>query len=274
MKHFLLATKKLSALPSLATTVQHFSEQIFILKFVKNHCTVSLTNNHAYLCERRIACNLSDLSDNQIYLSSSLNNTNLKASNNYVLINKDDQNKSNNNDKNKKATLEQLLNLKQVLTDFLPRFLTDTHPYILYSPDLVFENFYFDPPKITVGLSQYALQLTVIRWKVNWKFSHAKLQLLKITHDEQEGTIKVRWRINGVRAAKTFFQPWKIKIWNVKETFKQNDNEENWIDGFSILYVRGDGIIYKHRIQRVIGQKEEEPVVANKKILPNVDLTT
>ncbi len=30
-----------------------------------------------------------------------------------------------------------------------------------------------------------------------------------------------------------------------------------WHDGFSILYVRGDGRIYKHTMQRVIANKDE-----------------
>ena len=47
-----------------------------------------------------------------------------------------------------------------------------------------------------------------------------------MTHDEKEGTIKIRWRINGVRAMRTFFQPWKIKVWKIKETIKENDTEE------------------------------------------------
>lgn len=52
--------------------------------------------------------------------------------------------------------------------------------------------------------------------------------------------------------------------------------KKSWFDGFSIFYVRGDGLIYKHRVQRVIGQKEEEVVKANKakKILTNVQVTT
>ena len=66
----------------------------------------------------------------------------------------------------------------------------------------------------------------IIRWKVNWKLTYAKTQILKITHDESDGTIKIRWRINGVRAMRTFFQPWKIKVWKINETIKENDTEE------------------------------------------------
>ena len=70
------------------------------------------------------------------------------------------------------------------------------------------------------------MQLLFVRFKVNWSLAYAKMQILKITHDEQEGTIKIRWRINGVRAMRTFFQPWKIKVWKIKETIKENEAQE------------------------------------------------
>lgn len=70
------------------------------------------------------------------------------------------------------------------------------------------------------------MQLLFVRFKVNWSLAYAKMQILKITHDEQEGTIKIRWRINGVRAMRTFFQPWKIKVWKIKETIKENESQE------------------------------------------------
>ncbi len=76
------------------------------------------------------------------------------------------------------------------------------------------------------GISTYAIQLLFVRFKVNWSLAYAKMQILKITHDEQEGTIKIRWRINGVRAMRTFFQPWKIKVWKIKETIKENESQE------------------------------------------------
>jgi hypothetical protein len=68
--------------------------------------------------------------------------------------------------------------------------------------------------------------VALIRFKVNWKLTYAKMHILKMTHDEKEGTIKIRWRINGVRAMRTFFQPWKIKVWKIKETIIENDTEE------------------------------------------------
>jgi hypothetical protein len=67
------------------------------------------------------------------------------------------------------------------------------------------------------GLTQYVFELVKIRWKINVKFSNAVIQLLKVTHDEDEGTVKVRWRMRGLRGMK-IFTPWKIKIWDLKDS--------------------------------------------------------
>ncbi len=70
------------------------------------------------------------------------------------------------------------------------------------------------------GVLAYSLQLATVRMRINWKFSTIKVDLLKITHDETDGTVQVRWRIGGISAFKTMFTPWRIKIWN-KQSLKQ-----------------------------------------------------
>ncbi len=106
--------------------------------------------------------------------------------------------------------------------------------------------------------------MTLIRWKVHWKFSYAKLEILKATCDEKEGSIKIRWRINAIRGMKSMIQPWKIKAWQVKNTIS---NESEWHDGFSVLYLRADGLIYKHRLERVMTNSEEDPDATDNKKL-------
>lgn len=174
-----------------------------------------------------------------------------------------DSSKDKNTDPNGKPPLEKLIKVKELLTTHLPKFFQETHMYALYTPDLIFENFYKEPGKITVGALPYAVQLTLLRWKVHWKFSYVKLELLKVTHDEKDGTIKVRWRINGVRGVKSMIQPWKIKVWEVKQTIKK---ESEWHDGFSVLYLRNDGLIYKHRMQRVMENNDELKNETEKKV--------
>lgn len=160
----------------------------------------------------------------------------------------------------RKPTLEKLLIVEEKMKLHLPKFLKETHPIGFYTPDVVFENLYWERPKITIGLTQYVFELVKIRWKINVKFSNAVIQLLKVTHDEEEGTVKIRWRMRGLRGMK-IFTPWKIKIWNLKDSV---NTEAEWHDGFSILYIRGDGRIWKHTLQRVIANKDETERDKNK----------
>jgi len=164
---------------------------------------------------------------------------------------------------NGKPTLEQLLLVEEIIKTHLPKFLKETHPYGAYINEVVFENLYNEEPKITVGALNYAIELTKLRFKINVKFTNAIIQILKITHDENEGTVKIRWRLRGLRAMK-IFTPWKIKIWNLKESFK---TEAEWHDGFSILYVRGDGRITKHTMQRVIANQDETETTEKNKLI-------
>lgn len=53
------------------------------------------------------------------------------------------------NDPFKKPSKEQLLLLREKLALHLPRFLVETHPYNLYTKDVVFENLYQEPGKIS-----------------------------------------------------------------------------------------------------------------------------
>jgi len=184
--------------------------------------------------------------------------------NHLTQISKDKSNDSEINDPNRKPKLEQLLNIEERMKLHLPKFLKEMHPYGLYTTDVIFENFYYsDPPKKTIGTLSYAIELLKIRWKISVKFSNAVIQILKITHDEDDGTVKIRWRLRGLRGMK-ILTPWKIKIWDLGESIK---SEAEWHDGFSILYIRGDGRIYKHILQRVIAQKDE--VSTDKKKLIN-----
>lgn len=185
--------------------------------------------------------------------------SNINSFNNSNIINRSYSTDTNSpresdNDPMRKPGLEQLLIVEEKMKEHLPRFLKETHPLGYYTPDVIFENLYFEQPKITIGISAYVFELLKLRWKINIKFSNAVIQLLKVTHSEEDGTVKIRWRMRGVRGMK-LFTPWKIKIWNLKESIK---TEAEWHDGFSILYVRGDARIYKHTLQRVIANEDEK----------------
>lgn len=55
------------------------------------------------------------------------------------------------------------------------------------------------------------------------KFAYIKLNVLKITIDPEDDTIKVRWRISGITGLKALFTLWRFKLWKMKEAL--NDSE-------------------------------------------------
>lgn len=195
-------------------------------------------------------------------------NTSLPTINNFTVLKH--YSTSNNTDEPekidpfKKPKLEQLLRVEEKMKDHIPKFLKETHPIGFYTPEVIFENLYYERPKITEGISAYVFELLKIRWKLNVKFSNAVIQILNIGHDEVDGTVKIRWRMRGLRGMK-IFTPWKIKLWNLKDSI---NSEAEWHDGFSILYVRGDGRIWKHTLQRVMTQEDE--TVKDKKTTKNL----
>lgn len=58
--------------------------------------------------------------------------------------------KGTDNDPMRKPTLEHLLTVEERMKQHLPRFLKETHPIGLYTPDVVFENLYYETPKTTM----------------------------------------------------------------------------------------------------------------------------
>lgn len=49
---------------------------------------------------------------------------------------------------------------------------------------------------------------------------------------------------------------WKYKIWNLKDTAFKDCN--SWYEGFSIFYVKGDGLIHKHVILKMQPDEDHE----------------
>lgn len=250
---------------------------IFPIKHLKLVASLNYKNLSNVCGSMLIPNTLADSQNKQIHTNNSnfllYTRSEINAQN-YSTEASNDLNKNSNEVKKKdpfrKPTLEQMLVVQEKLTKHLPNFLKETHPYSLYTPDVIFENFYNEQEKITTGALNYALELLKLRWKINIKFGNAAIHILKIGHDEDDGTIKIRWRLKGVRGSKMFTSPWKIKIWNISESIK---SEAEWHDGFSILYLRGDGLIYKHRLQRVIANKDET-VSGKKNLTVNLNVGT
>lgn len=61
----------------------------------------------------------------------------------------------------------------------------------------------------------------MIRLKAHAKYSFIKANLIKVTYDENDSTVQVRWRIAGVSGFKSLFKPWKLRIWKLKESIRE-----------------------------------------------------
>lgn len=221
---------------------------------------------------------------NELLLKSLRNSANRVQSNPKILANdydEDDEDKKlakykkenieNSNDPFKKPSRETLVLTKEKLVYHLLNFLHDKHPNDMYTQDVIFENFYTNPQTITVGLMKYIAQLKVVKFKIKLFNAYSKVDILKATIDENDSSIKIRWRLRSVRRAMSYYQLFKARSWSLKYLLKIN---ENWNDGFSVFYLRNDGLIYKHTVQKVVPKNDEEyDIVKNPyKNLQNLDV--
>ncbi|CAF2517619.1 unnamed protein product [Rotaria sp. Silwood2] len=157
---------------------------------------------------------------------------------------------------NDKPTFEHLDYIEKQLKQILPEFCKRMHPYALYTADMIFENYYQDTPKIIKGVGSYALSLFWIRLKLNFKLMNLTIHLLKTTIDEESNCVKIRWRISGL-TNKSFVGI--LKGWKQPKDVAGNIRDYvEYIDGLSTFYVRGDGRIYNHRVDRVTIPENDE----------------
>lgn len=157
------------------------------------------------------------------------------------------------NDPTGKPSDEQLERIYLKLSNILPKFFTQTHDYSLYHPQLVFYN---NIRGVTThGVGPYIRQLSFLRLIGHFKFAYVKMDILKVTKHQEDGTIRVRWRIRGVSGLKVFLQFWKFRLWDYKTV---KEKEVVWYDGFSTFYVGNDGLIHKHVCDKMMPDEHKE----------------
>lgn len=151
-----------------------------------------------------------------------------------------------------RPTSEQLFRVYNVLEKSLPALFIKPHDYSIYHPNLIFENNIRGTR--TVGIYHYVKQVALLRTLGHFKFAYVKLEVIKMTKHEEDGTIRVRWRIVGISGLRIFLTFWRFRIWKLKEEI--TENQEMWYDGFSTFYVGGDGLISKHVVDKVMPDDE------------------
>ncbi|KAI3384694.1 hypothetical protein SNEBB_000660 [Seison nebaliae] len=166
------------------------------------------------------------------------------------------------------VTLSQLRYIEQFLTPHIPKFFAEYHPYVMYRKDVIFENhFNPDQPIIYKGVSSYVMQLTKYRLISHARYGFVRLKVVNAMDlNEENGTVGIRWRAEGIRNSTIFFKPWTIKFWQLKsENHDSLKNAMEWIDGRSTLFVDGTScLIYKHVLDRIdIDREEDEKPLAD-----------
>ncbi|KAK7074412.1 hypothetical protein SK128_024189 [Halocaridina rubra] len=154
-----------------------------------------------------------------------------------------------------KPSIEQLSHVYDVLAETLPKLFKEPINYRIYHQQIVFENRIRG--KVTVGLLPYVRQVMLLRTVGHLKFSYIKFEILKITKHPEDGTVRIRWQIQGLSVLKAMFQFWKFKLWNWKSLSEQM---ESWYDGYSTFYVGGDGLVHKHVADSMMPDKEQTVV--------------
>ncbi|XP_050305890.1 uncharacterized protein C6orf136 homolog [Anthonomus grandis grandis] len=157
---------------------------------------------------------------------------------------------------------EKLLHVYNILADSLPNLFIKPLDYTIYHPNMVFEDNIRNVK--TVGLLPYVKQVALLRTIGHIKFAFVKFDVLKITQHPEDGTVRVRWRIRGLKALKVMLQFWKYKLWNWKGML---DQCEDWYDGYSTFVVNSDGLVVRHVADKMMPDSD------NVSISNNGDLT-
>lgn len=97
-------------------------------------------------------------------------------------------------------------------------------------------------------------QIALFRIWGHLRYAHIRIEILKGTVHEEDGTIRVRWRLKGIGGIRAILTFWRFKIWKIRQSA---DEESSWLDGFSIFYVKGDGLIHKHVADRMMREEEK-----------------
>lgn len=162
-------------------------------------------------------------------------------------------------DSHDKPSPEKLEHVFRILRDNVPKLFIQPMDYSIYHPDVVFENNIRGTR--TIGLYPYVKQIGLLRTVGHIKYAYVKMEVLKITKHPEDSTVKIRWRVRGISGLKVMLLFWKYKIWDINELF---DKTESWYDGFSTIYVNGEGQVVKHVADKMM--PDSDTVVQQSKI--------
>ena len=105
----------------------------------------------------------------------------------------------------------------------MPKFFTDPHNFRLYNKGIIFEDNIRNVR--TVGLNRYAWQITLVKMGAHLKYGRLSFQVLKITSHVEDGTVRVRWRIETFPGNQIVLAFWKVNLFNFKKSLDQHKDK-------------------------------------------------
>jgi len=106
-----------------------------------------------------------------------------------------------------------------------------------------------------VGLEKYMLLINMLRLLAHIRFVYVRMSLLSLTKEEEEGVIKVRWRVVGLGFGRMLLRYFPDRLW---EKGNMERMSPCYLDGYSTFYLDSNSKIYQHTVDRVMEDKEKE----------------
>ena len=141
------------------------------------------------------------------------------------------------------SQLYELMNYFQEKTPKL--FSNQGWTYDKCSERIVFQNMMFSTETSTKR--SYIFQINLLKMIMKLIFETPELSIVRITKNHLDGTIHVRWQIQGT--------PWWLKMHSL---FYENHRQYiRYVDGFSMFYVKSDGLYHKHILMKMTPLRNE-----------------
>ncbi|XP_005104721.2 uncharacterized protein LOC101856596 [Aplysia californica] len=148
---------------------------------------------------------------------------------------------------------EQMHNVKEKLEALVTNLFKGRHDYGILHKQVILENNLFGDNKVSRGVTAYAMELLKLRFRIHVRYSSTAMEIMNVTSLEQSGVIRIHWRLKGVSQIQV------LKFWRLfqsKNTILKEDWE--WLEAFSYFHIGKDGLVHKHRIDRMMPDNERE----------------
>lgn len=147
----------------------------------------------------------------------------------------------------------------------LPSLFRSKHCFELYSPNVTFVDKIRN--KRIEGLSRYVIEGSILHIYFNLRYKFIQLKVLNSSFDDKDRSIRVRWRLIGVKGL-SIFVGYFNKEFNKETCSLYYQSKFNlflsftliihyfyifsWLDGHSKFELDNEGKIFKHTCDKVI----------------------